>query len=95
MSDTLESQEPSQRKTTWLRGLHMLVVLLLVNLAGTVQAVVALIQFFWMLFNEDKNQEIARFGRGLGRWFNQATGFLTGGSEEKPFPYQSWPSDKS
>jgi flagellar basal body-associated protein FliL len=93
MSDTIDSQEPSHRKTTWMRGLHMLVVLLLVNLAGTVQAVVALIQFFWMLFKEEKNAEIARFGRGLGRWFAQATAFVTGSSEDKPFPYQSWPSD--
>ena len=92
MSDTVESQEPSQRKAAWMRGLHMLVVLLLINLAGTVLAVVALIQFFWVLFNEDKNTEIARFGRGLGRWLSQATEFLTGGSEKKPFPYQGWPS---
>ncbi len=94
MSDTVENQAPSQRKATWMRGLHMLVVLLLINLAGTVLAVVALIQFFWMLFNEKKNAEIARFGRGLARWLSQATGFLTGGSEEKPFPYQGWPSDE-
>jgi len=70
----------------------MLVILFLVNIAGTVQAVVALIQFFWMLFNEDKNREIARFGRGLGRWFAQASAFVTGGTEEKPFPYKSGPS---
>jgi len=95
MSDTTESENSSHRKTTWMRGLHTLIILLLVNLAGTVQAVVAVIQFFWMLFNEEKNREIARFGRGLGRWFAQASAFVTGGTEEKPFPYQSWPSDKA
>lgn len=95
MSDTVESQEPSHRKATWMRGLHMLVVLVLAKLAGVVLAVVTIIQFFWMLFNDDKNEEIARFGRGLGRWNRQASVFLTGGSEEKPFPYQSWPSDEA
>ena len=94
MSDTIESEDPSHRKTTWMRGLHTLIILLLVNLAGTVQAVIAVIQFFWMLFNNDKNKEIVRFGRGLGRWFAQASTFVSGGSEEKPFPYQSWPSEK-
>lgn len=73
----------------------MLVVLVLAKLAGAVLFVVAVIQFFWTLFNDEKNGEIARFGRGLGRWFNQAVEFLTGGSEEKPFPYQGWPSDKA
>ncbi len=95
MSDTTQSEDPSRRKATWMRGLHTLIILFLVNLAGTVQAVVAVIQFFWMLFKEDKNQEIARFGRGLGRWFAQASAFVTGGSEDKPFPYKSWPSDES
>ncbi len=95
MIDTTQNEDPSHRKTTWMRGLHTLIILLLVNLAGTVQAVVAIIQFFWMLFNDDKNQEIARFGRGLGRWFGQASAFVTAGSEDKPFPYTSWPSDKA
>ena len=94
MSDTIESQEPSRNKATWMRGLHMLVVLVLMKIAGTVLAVVSIIQFFWMLFNDDKNPEIARFGRGLGRWLMQASEFVTGGSEEKPFPYQGWPSDE-
>lgn len=95
MKEMAESRPESQKKATWLRGLHMLVVVLLVNLAGTVQAVVVVIQFFWMLFNQDKNPEIIRFGRGLSRWFAQASAFVTGGSEEKPFPYSGWPSDKA
>lgn len=95
MSDISDTKDPSQRKTSWMRGLHMLVILLLVNIAGTVQAVVSFIQFFWMLFNNQRNDEIARFGRGLSRWFAQATTFLTAESEEKPFPYNSWPSDKA
>lgn len=95
MSDISDTQDPSHRKAAWMRGLHMLIILLLVNLAATVQVVVSVIQFFWLLFNAEKNDEIARFGRGLGRWFSQATTFLTAGSEEKPFPYQGWPSDKA
>ncbi|HIP22296.1 MAG TPA: DUF4389 domain-containing protein [Rhodobacteraceae bacterium] len=94
MTDTTQSEDPSHRKATWMRGLHTLIILFLFNLAGTVQAVVALIQFFWMLFKEEKNKEIARFGRGLGRWFTQASAFVTGGSEDKPFPYKGWPSDE-
>lgn len=94
MSDTIEGQDPSHRKAIWMRGLHMLIVLVLGKIAGTVLAVVAIIQFFWLLFNAEKNVDIARFGHGLGRWLAQATAFLTGGSEEKPFPYQSWPSDE-
>lgn len=70
-------------------GLHTLILLLLVKLAGTVQAVIAIIQFFWTLFNDDKNQEIARFGYGLGRWFMQASLFASGGSEDKPFPLKA------
>lgn len=94
MSDASHTQEPSQRKNTWFRGLHMLIFLLLTNLAGTVLAVIALIQFIWMLFNDKKNEELSRFGRGLGRWFREVVAFQTCETDEKPFPWKSWPSDK-
>lgn len=95
MTDASDTQEPSKRKAVWFRGLHMLVFLLLMNLAATVLAVIAVIQFIWMLVNDAKNKELTRFGRGLGRWFKQVVAFQTVETEEKPFPWKSWPSDEA
>jgi len=95
MTDTTDTPIQTQRKSTWYRGLYMLVFLLLLELAGTVLAVITVIQFIWMLVKGDKNEELTRFGRGLGRWFRAVIAFQTGDTNEKPFPWQGWPSDKS
>ena len=94
MTDTASIQPESTRKDAWMRGLYMLVFLLLLELAGTVLAVVTVIQFIWLLIKGDKNKELARFGRGFGRWFRDVIAFQTGQTEEKPFPWKGWPSDK-
>ena len=95
MTDTTETQEHPDRKAGWMRGLYMLIFLLLLELAGTVLAVITVIQFIWMLVKGSRNDELTRFGRGLGRWFSAVIAFQTGATEEKPFPWQSWPSDKA
>jgi len=94
MADTSNIQTHPDRKTAWMRGLFMLIFLLLLELAGTVLAVVTVIQFIWLLIKGSKNDELTRFGRGLGRWFRAVIAFQTGATEEKPFPWQSWPTDK-
>ncbi|MCF6272686.1 MAG: DUF4389 domain-containing protein [Rhodobacteraceae bacterium] len=97
MSDTPETTpetpEADSRKAVWMRGLHMLIVLVLTGIAGYVVTAATVIQFFWQLFTATKNDGLVRFGRSLGQWFNEAIAFLTGVSEEKPFPYNGWPSD--
>ena len=99
MSDTShipeQPSEKAQRKDLWFRGLYMLLVLIMLEVAGTVLAVIAVIQFVWMLINGDKNDDLSRFGRSLGRWFKQAVAFQTCDTEEKPFPWNKWPSDQT
>ncbi len=95
MADASHTEEPSKRKSTWMRGFYMLIFILLMELAGTVLAVIALIQFIWMLLNGDKNGDLSRFGRGFGRWFREAVAFQTCETDEKPFPWKAWPADKA
>jgi hypothetical protein len=74
----------------WLHGLIMLILVLLVNLAQTVLGVCAILQFFWMLFAKERNAGIARFGQGIAHWLAVTARFLTGDSDERPFPWTSW-----
>lgn len=94
MEDTSEINTSPDRKAAWMRGLFMLVFMILFEVGKVVLAVVTVIQFVWMVVKGSKNDELTRFGRGLGRWFREVIAFLTADSEEKPFPWQSWPSDK-
>jgi hypothetical protein len=68
----------------------MLVLVLLVNLAQTVLGVCALIQFLWMLLTDERNEPVARFGAGISRWLETTARFLTGNSDERPFPWTEW-----
>ena len=77
-------------RNIWMRGLWMLVMAILFELGKTVLAVIALVQFVWMLVNKQKNQPIADFGVELGEWQGQVTRFLTGATEARPFPFAKW-----
>jgi hypothetical protein len=74
----------------WLHGLVMLILLLLVNLAQTVLGVCAILQFGWMLFARERNRGIARFGQGIARWLAVTARFLSGDSDERPYPWTGW-----
>ncbi|MBK1673833.1 hypothetical protein CKO35_11050 [Ectothiorhodospira shaposhnikovii] len=84
-----ETVRPMPRNL-WVHGLIMLVLLLLVNLAQTILGICAILQFFWMLVNKERNEAIARFGEGAARWLSTTARFLTGRSDERPFPWAPW-----
>jgi hypothetical protein len=78
----------------WLHGLIMLILVLLVNLAQTVLGICAILQFLWMLFTKERNAGIAQFGQGLAHWLAVTARFLTGESDERPFPWTRWGQPK-
>lgn len=94
-SNPFELNEPAnpgqdKRRDVWMRGLWMLLFALFFELAKTVLVVVAIVQFFWMLFSGEKNAQLAGFGRDMGKWLNDVALFQTGASDERPFPWAKW-----
>jgi hypothetical protein len=75
----------------WRRGLFMLLILFGVAISQTVLYAIALVQFLWMVFAAERNGFLAQFGRSLGLWLAEAVRFLSGDSEDKPFPWKAWP----
>lgn len=97
IDDPIELEEPDRQpagldpdENIWMRGLWMVVIALLSKLAMMVLAVMALVQFFWMLLVHEKNLLLVDFGAGLGRWLHRAALFQSGASEDKPFPWRGW-----
>ena len=78
-----------QRRDIMIRGFQMLVLVMMFNLAITFVAFLAFIQFFWMLITQQKNTFLADLGIILKNWFGEATDFLLGTSDSKPFPWSS------
>jgi len=92
--EPIEMNEPEERfenpENIWMRGLWMLLFVLLFSLAETILAVIALVQFLWMLFAKEKNQLLLSFDQDLGLWMRHVADFQTGNSDEKPFPWRPW-----
>ena len=89
------SSEPTstlRNRTTWMRGLFMLLLLLAFGVAQGLLWVTTLVQFLWLLFAGEPNAAVARFGRSLSRWLADTGRYLVCAGEVKPFPWAPWPS---
>jgi len=91
MDEQVEHGEYAKPDGIWLRGFYMILFAIFFALAETLLGVLALVQFFWMLFKKEKNRAIVDFGRSLGLWMRDVAAFQTGVSDEKPFPWTGWP----
>ena len=78
------------RKALAIRGFQMLVIGIIFNLGITIIGLLAFIQFFWMIFTKEKNNFIADLGSTMKNWFGEASEFLLGSSEYKPFPWSKF-----
>jgi hypothetical protein len=87
------SQTSGGKRSIWVRGLFMLLMLLVLHVCGTVLFVVMLIQFVIVLAGSAPNERLVVFGRHLGSYFRQIVHFLAFAIEEVPFPFSEWPAD--
>ena len=92
MKTISNDHETERRKNIWMRGLFMVIFMILLNVALTVLSVVTIVQFFWLLIKNEKNQGLTDFGKSLGKWFRDIVRFQTVESDVKPFPWAAWPS---
>jgi hypothetical protein len=84
-------REHLKSRTTWIRGLYMLLFALLYGIAELLVLAVALFQFITVLITGAVNERLLPLGRGLSVYIYQVMLYLTYGTEEKPFPFSPWP----
>ena len=77
---------------TWIRLGFMLVFTLLLMAGRLVISIIVVVQFALVLVTGSDNENLRNLGQGLGKWIYQAFMFLTFNSEEKPFPFDEWPT---
>ena len=77
---------------TWIRLGFMLVFTLLLMAGRLVISIIVVVQFALVLVTGHDNENLRNLGQGLGKWISQAFMFLTFNSEEKPFPFDEWPT---
>lgn len=69
---------------TWKRGLFMLLFAIAFGIAHLILNAVAVVQFLWLLFANEPNRFLLRFGRSLSIWLADVARFMTCASDEKP-----------
>jgi hypothetical protein len=88
-----ELKENIGRSSTWIRGAYMLLFFVIFNVMQVVVTAVILIQFGFMIITGNNNENLRDLGKKLGIYFCQMIKYLTYESEDKPYPFGSWPRD--
>ena len=95
--ETIDShpQEPAtnvRKSDVWKRGLIMLVFMFLFGVGQSILYLIAVIQFLWLLFANEPNRFLVDFGKSLALWLADTARFLCCATNERPFPWNSWPT---
>ena len=89
-----ELQEAT-KKSDWYRLPYMILFAILFNISEFVIYVIMIIQFLLKLMTGEGNDRLFILGRNIARYVAQLVEYLTFVSEEKPYPFSSWPGDEN
>jgi hypothetical protein len=92
MSNIADAPSPTLRvpQNVLLHDILMLLLLVLMNFAQYVLLVCAVLQFLWMAVARERNGYIAEFGVQIANWVAISARFVSGASDQKPFPWTAW-----
>lgn len=89
---TRRLEEHIKSRSTWLRGLFMLVFIFIYGISRIVVGAVVVLQFLWVLFTGETNQQLKMLGQSLAVYTSDMIRYLTYNSERRPFPFDDpWP----
>ena len=84
-------KENLKDKTTWTRGLYMLLFIFCDGIAKAVIYAVIILQFVLTLFTRQPNARLLKLGQGVSTYIYQVLQFLSYNSEYHPYPLGAWP----
>jgi hypothetical protein len=79
------------RRNTWIRLLYVVLFAFIYSVAEVVLMALVIIQFGFKLISGNLNQSLLQFSTSLSRFFYEILQFSTFNTDEKPFPFSSWP----
>jgi hypothetical protein len=89
-----ELKQHVRDSNAWTRLLFMLLFTVLYGVAEMVLTAVVIFQFLVVLFTGGRNARVLSLGGSLSTYAYQVFRYLTYNSEERPFPFADWPSDR-
>jgi hypothetical protein len=91
--ETNELLERIQQKDKWMRALFMLLFFIVLWVLKILFYSVVLLQFILVLITDKTNENLLQFSKSLSTYSYQIYLFLTYNSDERPFPFGSWPKN--
>ena len=76
--------------STWIRLVHMIVLVIAFNIAEIIVGAVVVFQFLSKILTGKANEQLKTFGAEMGIYLGSIVRFLTFETEDKPFPYAPW-----
>ena len=89
MSDDLKQN--IKTKSTWMRGLYMLLFTIFACIAEVLLFVVIVFQFILKLLTGNTNERLRKLGQGMTTYIYQIFQFLSFNSDDHPYPFGAWP----
>ena len=86
-----EIQENLKQKSTWIRGLYMILFALFYSIVEIVLFTSVIVQFFFKLFTGETNPQLLKLGQSIATYIYQIIQFLTFKSEYHVYPLGEWP----
>jgi hypothetical protein len=86
-----DTEKTWHNKNAMKRGIAMLGYGFIAGFVRVGITLIAVFQFFSLLFSEKPNQPLVKFGQNLNTYLYQINQFLTVNSEMYPFPFADWP----
>ena len=91
--DNVSLKDTMKSNSIWLRLFFMIVMAMLYSLSRVVVGAIALVQFFWVLFTQEKNLNLMTLSQSLASYAYQTSLYLTFNTEVRPFPFDAdWPN---
>ena len=85
-------EEHLKARSTWVRLLFMIVVVLCYAVARLAVTLVVIVLFFYVLLTGETNPRLKDLGLSLARYVYQIVEYLTFNTEVRPFPFDAeWP----
>ena len=87
-----ETKTNLQSKSIWVRVLYMLLFVLAYSVSEFVLCITVVIQVIIKLVTGSLNENLKTFGKQISLYIYDVLQFLTFNSEDKPFPFDEWPT---
>ena len=93
MVNKTEPTDYYPRRSKWLRAIFVIVILVGFGLGEAILWFLAFVQFFWVLFKSEPNEQIQVFADMLIKWTSLAISFCLWKTDLPPFPFSPWKDD--